>query len=66
MKHLDRVVSYMKLRPGVWFAAGEHIADSVMRQAGWGAKPAEDALTGHRDKIPTQDQIPDCSRNQRP
>ena len=34
MKHLDRLVSYMKSRPGVWFATGEQIADYVKRQAG--------------------------------
>jgi len=26
MRHLDQFVSYMKSRPGVWFATGEQIA----------------------------------------
>ena len=34
MKYLDRLVSYMKSRPGVWFATGEQIANYVKRPAG--------------------------------
>jgi peptidoglycan/xylan/chitin deacetylase (PgdA/CDA1 family) len=34
MKYLDRMVSYMKSRPGVWFATGEQIANYVKRPAG--------------------------------
>jgi hypothetical protein len=29
MRHLDRLVAYMKSKPGVWFATGEQIARYV-------------------------------------
>ncbi len=48
MKMLDKLVTYMKSKPGVWFATHEQIALYVKEQAGLGdddtsaAKPAED------------------------
>ena len=32
--HLDRLVEYIKAKPGVWFATGEQIARHVKQQAG--------------------------------
>ena len=32
--HLDRLVEYIKAKPGVWFATGEQIARHVKEQAG--------------------------------
>jgi hypothetical protein len=29
MVHLDRLVSYMRSKPGVWFATGRQIAEYV-------------------------------------
>lgn len=52
MKMLDKLVTYMKSKPGVWFATHEQIALYVKEQAGLGdddtsaAKPAEDQPAG--------------------
>ena len=48
MKMLDKLVTYMKSKPGVWFATHEQIALYVKEQAGLGdddtsaAEPAGD------------------------
>ena len=34
MKHLDRLIAYIKAKPGVWFATTEQIARYVKEQAG--------------------------------
>ena len=34
MKMLDRLISYMKSKPGVWFATHEEIARYVKQEAG--------------------------------
>jgi hypothetical protein len=34
MKHLERLVAYMKSKPGVWFATCEQIARHVAKEAG--------------------------------
>jgi peptidoglycan-N-acetylglucosamine deacetylase len=34
MRHLDRLIAYMKSKPGVWFATGEQIARYVKQSAG--------------------------------
>ena len=32
MRELDRLIAYMKAKPGVWFATGEQIARYVKSQ----------------------------------
>ncbi len=38
MMHLDRLITHIKTKPGVWFATGEQIAQYVKKTAGLGTR----------------------------